>query len=144
MEIGVGIHGEPGRTRQKLATADEITEMLANPILDDLPFGRGDRVLAFVNGMGGTPLIELYVVFNKLAADLRGPRRHDRAQPRRQLHHVARDGGLLDHAAQARRRADPATGTPRSTLPPCAGASDRSRMHEVRGHDELDRSHHQR
>jgi dihydroxyacetone kinase-like protein len=66
MEIGVGIHGEPGRSRQKLATADEITELLANPILDDLPFGRGDNVLAFVNGLGGTPLIELYIVFNKL------------------------------------------------------------------------------
>jgi dihydroxyacetone kinase-like protein len=67
MEIGIGIHGEPGRTRMKLATADEITEMLAGPVLDDLPFESGDRVLAFVNGMGGTPLIELYVVFNKLA-----------------------------------------------------------------------------
>jgi dihydroxyacetone kinase-like protein len=67
MEIGVGIHGEPGRTRTKIATADEITEMLAMPILDDLPFNSGDKVLAFVNGMGGTPLIELYVVFNKLA-----------------------------------------------------------------------------
>ncbi len=66
MEIGVGIHGEPGRSRQKLASADEITELLANPILDDLPFGRGDNVLAFVNGLGGTPLIELYIVFNKL------------------------------------------------------------------------------
>jgi dihydroxyacetone kinase-like protein len=67
MEIGVGIHGEPGRTRMKIATADEVTEMLATAILDDLPFESGDRVLAFVNGMGGTPLIELYVVFNKLA-----------------------------------------------------------------------------
>ncbi len=67
MEIGIGIHGEPGRTRMKLASANEITEMLATPILDDLPFQRGDSVLAFVNGMGGTPLIELYVVFNALA-----------------------------------------------------------------------------
>jgi dihydroxyacetone kinase-like protein len=67
MEIGIGIHGEPGRVRSKIATADEVTELLAGPILDDLPFGSGDRVLAFVNGMGGTPLIELYVVFNKLA-----------------------------------------------------------------------------
>ena len=67
MEIGVGIHGEPGRSRMKLATADEITEMLATPILDDLPFERGDNVLAFVNGLGGTPLIELYIVYNKLA-----------------------------------------------------------------------------
>jgi len=67
MEIGIGIHGEPGRTRMKLKTAAEITEMLATPILDDLPFNQGDSVLAFVNGMGGTPLIELYVVYNELA-----------------------------------------------------------------------------
>ncbi len=68
MEIGVGIHGEPGRERRKLASADEITEALLTPILDDLPFSSGDRVIAFVNGMGGTPLIELYVVYNKVAA----------------------------------------------------------------------------
>jgi len=67
MEIGVGIHGEPGRERRTLASADEITEALLTPILDDLPFSSGDRVLAFVNGMGGTPLIELYVVYNKVA-----------------------------------------------------------------------------
>ncbi|MBA3586193.1 MAG: dihydroxyacetone kinase subunit DhaK [Chloroflexi bacterium] len=67
MEVGVGIHGEPGRERRKLASADEITEALLTPILDDLPFSSGDRVLAFVNGMGGTPLIELYVVYNKVA-----------------------------------------------------------------------------
>jgi dihydroxyacetone kinase-like protein len=68
MEIGVGIHGEPGRERRKLAGADEITEALLNPILDDGGFTSGDRVLAFVNGMGGTPLLELYVVYNKVAA----------------------------------------------------------------------------
>lgn len=67
MEIGIGIHGEPGRSREKLKTAAEITEMLAAPIIADLPFERGDSVLAFVNGMGGTPLIELYVVYNELA-----------------------------------------------------------------------------
>jgi phosphoenolpyruvate---glycerone phosphotransferase subunit DhaK len=72
MEIGIGIHGEPGRTRMKLAPASQITELLAQPILEDLPFRGGDRVLAFVNGMGGTPLIELYVVFNELAKILRG------------------------------------------------------------------------
>ncbi len=68
MEIGIGIHGEPGRERRKLASADEITEALLTPILDDGVIGSGDRVLAFVNGMGGTPLIELYVVYNKVAA----------------------------------------------------------------------------
>jgi dihydroxyacetone kinase-like protein len=67
MEIGIGIHGEPGRTRMKLRTAAEITELLATAVLDDLPFRRGDAVLALVNGMGGTPLIELYVVFKELA-----------------------------------------------------------------------------
>jgi phosphoenolpyruvate---glycerone phosphotransferase subunit DhaK len=67
MEIGVGIHGEPGRERRKLAPADEITETLLTAVLDDLPFKSGDKVLAFVNGMGGTPLIELYVVYNKVA-----------------------------------------------------------------------------
>jgi dihydroxyacetone kinase-like protein len=66
MEIGVGIHGEPGRTRMKVTSAAEITSMLATPILDDLPFVAGDKVLAFVNGMGGTPLIELYIIFAEL------------------------------------------------------------------------------
>jgi phosphoenolpyruvate---glycerone phosphotransferase subunit DhaK len=72
MEVGVGIHGEPGRERRKLATADEVTEMLAKPIIEDLPFQSGDRVLAFVNGMGGTPLLELYVIYRKLAEILDG------------------------------------------------------------------------
>ncbi|MFN2166713.1 MAG: dihydroxyacetone kinase subunit DhaK, partial [Anaerolineae bacterium] len=66
MEIGIGIHGEPGRTRMKLQSADEITEMLAMPIIKDLPFQEGDRVIAMVNGMGGTPLIELYIIYRKL------------------------------------------------------------------------------
>ncbi len=70
MEIGIGIHGEPGRERVPLASAREITAMLANPILDDLPFQSGDEVLAFVNGMGGTPPLELYIVYNELRAIL--------------------------------------------------------------------------
>ncbi|NLE83029.1 MAG: dihydroxyacetone kinase subunit DhaK [Chloroflexi bacterium] len=65
MEIGIGIHGEPGRHREKLAPADEITEMLLDPIVGDLPFVEGDEVLLFVNSMGGTPLIELYIVYRK-------------------------------------------------------------------------------
>jgi phosphoenolpyruvate---glycerone phosphotransferase subunit DhaK len=66
MEIGIGIHGEPGRERMKLAPAAEIVEKLTVPIVEDLPFEQGDQVLAFVNGMGGTPLIELYIVYNDL------------------------------------------------------------------------------
>ncbi len=65
MEIGIGIHGEPGRTRMKLKSADEIVEMLMEPIISDIPFKAGDEVLLFVNGMGGTPPIELYIVYRK-------------------------------------------------------------------------------
>jgi dihydroxyacetone kinase-like protein len=72
MEIGIGIHGEPGRERMKLKPVSEIVEMMATAIVDDLPFKKDDRVLAFVNGMGGTPLIELYVVFNELSTFLKG------------------------------------------------------------------------
>jgi dihydroxyacetone kinase-like protein len=72
MEIGIGIHGEPGRERRKLAPVKEIVETLATAVVEDLPFKRGDSVLAFVNGMGGTPLIELYVVFNELNEFLSG------------------------------------------------------------------------
>ncbi|HAJ34623.1 MAG TPA: dihydroxyacetone kinase subunit DhaK [Chloroflexi bacterium] len=67
MEIGIGIHGEPGRRRAPLQSADAITDILATTIFDDLPFTRGSRVIALVNGMGGTPLMELYIIFRRLA-----------------------------------------------------------------------------
>ena len=67
MEVGIGIHGEPGRERCPLLSADAITDLLAGVILKDLPFVAGDRVIALVNGMGGTPLIELYIIFRHLA-----------------------------------------------------------------------------
>ncbi len=74
MEIGIGIHGEPGRERMALQSADEITNILATSIIEDLPFQRGSRIIAMVNGMGGTPLMELYIVFRHLAdlCDKRG------------------------------------------------------------------------
>ncbi len=72
MEIGIGIHGEPGRERVKLEESAKIVERLATPIVEDLPLESGDEVLAFVNGMGGTPLIELYVVYNDLQKFLDG------------------------------------------------------------------------
>jgi dihydroxyacetone kinase-like protein len=70
MEIGIGIHGEPGRKRMGLEPADRIVDRLLEPVLADLPFRAGDRVLAFVNGMGGTPLIELYIAVRRVAAAL--------------------------------------------------------------------------
>lgn len=72
MEIGIGIHGEPGRMRMDMKPADEIAELLAMPILGDLPFKQGDRVIAMVNGMGGTPVIELYIIYRKLAEICQG------------------------------------------------------------------------
>src|SRR5437870_96079 len=72
MELGIGIHGEPGRERTKLKSADEIAEILTMAAVNDIPFKAGDEVLAFVNGMGGTPLIELYVVYNAVHRYLTG------------------------------------------------------------------------
>lgn len=91
IEIGIGIHGEPGQKRIKMATADEITEMMVNEILSDgaytrtvrewdreagawvekqltdEPFAPGDEFIVFVNSMGGTPVSELYAVYRKVA-----------------------------------------------------------------------------
>jgi dihydroxyacetone kinase-like protein len=72
MELGVGIHGEPGRERIPLAPARDIAALLLEPILADLPFRSGDGVICFVNGLGGTPLIELYVMFNEVQKILGG------------------------------------------------------------------------
>jgi dihydroxyacetone kinase-like protein len=72
IEIGIGIHGEPGRFREETRTAAEVAERLVTPIVEDLPFSSGDKVLAFVNGMGGTPLIELYVMYAEVAKLLEG------------------------------------------------------------------------
>jgi phosphoenolpyruvate---glycerone phosphotransferase subunit DhaK len=71
MEIGIGIHGEPGRRRVPLAPVDDIAEMLLEPIVGDLGLRPGETVLAFVNGMGGSPLIELYVAFNSVSKILK-------------------------------------------------------------------------
>ncbi|NES75119.1 MULTISPECIES: dihydroxyacetone kinase subunit DhaK [Okeania] len=90
IEFGIGIHGEPGRERMSMKSADEIAEMLAVSIIEDVgysrilrewdedkgewqevesrdqPFESGDRILAFVNSMGGTPISELYIIYRKL------------------------------------------------------------------------------
>jgi dihydroxyacetone kinase-like protein len=64
IEMGVGIHGEPGRERMKLVSADEIVDILLGSVVEDLPFQAGDKTLLFVNGLGGTPLVELYLAYN--------------------------------------------------------------------------------
>lgn len=66
VEIGIGIHGEPGRERIKLESADKLTARLVEPIVSDLPFESGDDVVVLVNGMGGTPIVEQYIVYNKV------------------------------------------------------------------------------
>jgi phosphoenolpyruvate---glycerone phosphotransferase subunit DhaK len=67
IEIGIGIHGEPGRHRIAMEGADAITGRLLDPVMEDLGISTGDKVLLFVNGMGGTPLSELYIVYRRAA-----------------------------------------------------------------------------
>jgi len=70
MEIGMGIHGEPGIERGKLKSADEITEEIMGRILADGPYDDGDEVAVMVNSLGSTPLEELYIVYRKIATIL--------------------------------------------------------------------------
>jgi dihydroxyacetone kinase-like protein len=70
MEIGMGIHGEPGVRRGPLATADEIAEELTRLILGDLPYRHGDEVAVLVNGLGATPKEELYILYRGVASIL--------------------------------------------------------------------------
>jgi dihydroxyacetone kinase-like protein len=72
MEVGIGIHGEPGRARMPVENAEGIISRLLEPIVEDLPFSSGDRVLLFTNSMGATPLLELYLahgIAERLLAD---------------------------------------------------------------------------
>jgi dihydroxyacetone kinase-like protein len=72
MEMGIGIHGEPGRERTPVLPARDVTARLAAAIVADLPFRPGDQVIAMVNGLGGTPLLELYLVYAELHRILDG------------------------------------------------------------------------
>jgi len=71
IELGVGIHGEPGRRRAPLGTASEVVDVMVEAVLSDLKPKHGSKVLAFVNGMGGTPLLELYLIYGEVDAKLR-------------------------------------------------------------------------
>ena len=65
IEMGVGIHGEPGRERKKIASADEIVDELLEACVADLPYTSGDRVALMLNGLGGTPISELYILYRR-------------------------------------------------------------------------------
>jgi dihydroxyacetone kinase-like protein len=67
MEVGIGHHGEPGIQVCELKTADEMAEMMLDVVLPDLPFAGNDQVVALVSGLGATPVMELYILFNKVA-----------------------------------------------------------------------------
>ena len=71
IELGIGIHGEPGRRREQIRTAREIVEVMTEAVLSDLDPSEGSRVLPFVNGMGGTPQIELYLLYGEVERQLR-------------------------------------------------------------------------
>ena len=65
MELGVGIHGEPGRERRRIAGADAIADELLEAVVTDLPYRSGDGVALMVNGLGGTPISELYILYRR-------------------------------------------------------------------------------
>ena len=65
IEMGVGIHGEPGRERKAMASADAIVDELLEAVVSDLPYASGDRVALMVNGLGGTPISELYILYRR-------------------------------------------------------------------------------
>jgi dihydroxyacetone kinase-like protein len=71
MEVGIGIHGEPGRRRAPLGTASEIADVMVEAVVSDLAPATGSKVLPFVNGMGGTPQLELYLLYGEIESRLR-------------------------------------------------------------------------
>ena len=97
MEMGVGIHGEPGRRRVKLATADAIADEMVGAILKDLAPKAGTEVILLVNGFGGTPSMELYLMVNSARRVLDPKRGHGGTPFHRFLRYVPGDGGLLRH-----------------------------------------------
>ena len=66
MEIGMGIHGEPGIHRGKLKSADEVVNTMMSAILEDLPFQKNDEIAVLINGLGATPKEEMYIVYRRI------------------------------------------------------------------------------
>ena len=105
MEMGMGIHGEPGVWRDKLRPADAIADEMMDRLFADMPLARGDRVSVLVNSLGATPPEELYILYRVVKArlDAAGATRRDAAG--RALCHLDGDGGGVLHAHQAGRGA---------------------------------------
>ena len=110
MEVGVGIHGEPGRRRSKLSSADAIAEEMLSAILGDLAPAAGSECLLLVNGFGGTPLMELYLMVNAARRILVGRGLKGRSPPDGLTGHVPRHGRLLADGNAARRATHPVVG----------------------------------
>jgi len=70
IEVGIGIHGEPGRRREQMSSADEIADGMLEAIVSDLPYESGDEVAVMVNGLGGTPISELYLLYGHVHESL--------------------------------------------------------------------------
>ena len=68
MEVGIGHHGEPGVKVTELATADEMAEMMVEAVVGDMPFAAGDELAVIVSGLGATPIMELYILYDKIEA----------------------------------------------------------------------------
>jgi dihydroxyacetone kinase-like protein len=121
MEMGVGIHGEPGRRRVPLAGAAEIAEMLVEPVLADLDFTGGPGIV-MLNGMGGSPLIELYLMYGEVATLLeKAGVQVARTLVGNYITSLDMAGAVRDRA-QGRRRAHPPVGCSRGDRRPAMGS----------------------
>ena len=104
MEIGMGIHGEPGVKREPLATADEVASRMAEAVLADLGADAGDRVAVMVNGLGATPAEELYILYRRVHDLLAEPQDQRASRLCRRIRHFDGNGRrIADHHAPRRR-----------------------------------------
>ena len=112
MEVGIGIHGEPGRQRTKIVSADAIVDLLLDAIVPDLPFVAGDEVAVMINGLGGTPITRALPPLRHCPQEAGCEGHQGLPQLRRRVLHVARDGRRAHLAPQGGRRAQEAAPRP--------------------------------
>ena len=105
MEMGVGIHGEKGRRRDKFPNADAVVDELFDAVSKDLPFNNGDKVGLMINGLGGTPPSELFLLYRRAALRCKDAGLNVVRNYVGEYLHFARDGRVLADADTARRRA---------------------------------------